>query len=448
MTRSARTGGVVLAGLLCLALPSCVALPSKLITGSVRSDDHSATAPSGGELSNASSFGEHAVAEGTHADSTERRKTFQARPRADVVNASSSAAMTDGQVKAAGFDDDELSPVQFTPAESRTPAVSFTADRNDSAFRDEGFALDQADVHSEEYLFDGGDRDLPVHYDSFHRLGLDTEDTVAEYQDDDGELHVEPSNRVSLYAPRFGVVQTVSGVHSGTSIERATGAHEATGGLGLRTRIPVGLHSQRDSADGVRMRSRASGVEGETKQAAADQSARPAAHEMLQNVYENLIFFATGQLDHAEQARLAYGIQAALVWTRDQYPVLAATTAAAQQVETAFNASVMVGSEESDKTKGRLRIVKVADKKSAKPGDIVTFTIRYDNLGQRELFDIRIVDNLTPRLQYIDDSADSDRAGRLVVDDNGQGSVVLEFEFDEPLPGGEGGVVTFEARVR
>jgi len=52
--------------------------------------------------------------------------------------------------------------------------------------------------------------------------------------------------------------------------------------------------------------------------------------------------------------------------------------------------------------------VKLADKQIAKPGDIVTFTIRYDNIGDREVHDVVIIDNLTPRLEYIEDSAECD----------------------------------------
>jgi len=59
-----------------------------------------------------------------------------------------------------------------------------------------------------------------------------------------------------------------------------------------------------------------------------------------------------------------------------------------------------------------------------------------------------IVDNLTPRLEYVDDSATCDLNGHLVTEDNGEGSLVLKWELDEPLAGRTGGVVTFQARVR
>ena len=79
---------------------------------------------------------------------------------------------------------------------------------------------------------------------------------------------------------------------------------------------------------------------------------------------------------------------------------------------------------------------------------MLTFTIRYDNVGDHELRQVRIVDNLTPRLEYLPDSASSDRDGVIHVEDNNEGSVVLTFELDEPLPGRTGGILTFKARVR
>ena len=92
---------------------------------------------------------------------------------------------------------------------------------------------------------------------------------------------------------------------------------------------------------------------------------------------------------------------------------------------------------------------------------MIRFTLRFDNVGERPLTQVRIIDNLSPRLEYIKDSAtlgftDEDektpaaeaRGGRITVDDNEQGSEVLVFELDEPLPGGVGGVITFQARVR
>jgi uncharacterized repeat protein (TIGR01451 family) len=90
----------------------------------------------------------------------------------------------------------------------------------------------------------------------------------------------------------------------------------------------------------------------------------------------------------------------------------------------------------------------MADRSEARPGDVVTFTLRYDNLGPRELYHVRIVDNLTPRLELVLDSETSDRSGVVKFEDNQEGSLVLTFELDGALPPKTGGVVTFQARVR
>jgi len=62
------------------------------------------------------------------------------------------------------------------------------------------------ECYGDEYLCDGGDRDLPVHYDSQSRLSLDTEDTIVEFTDRNGNERMKPSNRVCIYAPRFASV--------------------------------------------------------------------------------------------------------------------------------------------------------------------------------------------------------------------------------------------------
>ncbi|MCA9114263.1 MAG: DUF11 domain-containing protein, partial [Planctomycetaceae bacterium] len=164
-------------------------------------------------------------------------------------------------------------------------------------------------------------------------------------------------------------------------------------------------------------------------------------------VFQDLSFYRTGQMLRTEEARLSAGMQAAVSWSRDLYPVITASLNKAQQVEARFREQELVGVEDKSKP-GKLRIVKLADRQTAAPGDVITFTIRYDNLGDREVAGINIVDNLTPRLEYVADSGTSDRAGRLVVEENGEGSLVLTFEIEDPLPGNKGGVVTFQARVR
>jgi uncharacterized repeat protein (TIGR01451 family) len=97
-----------------------------------------------------------------------------------------------------------------------------------------------------------------------------------------------------------------------------------------------------------------------------------------------------------------------------------------------------------------VRIVKLADRDEARPGDTITFTINFQNTGDFDVYDVSIVDNLTPRLAYVSGSAEIDEKhpGEVSVEPNGEGSEILTFKLDKPLKGHTGGTITFEAVVR
>jgi uncharacterized repeat protein (TIGR01451 family) len=95
-----------------------------------------------------------------------------------------------------------------------------------------------------------------------------------------------------------------------------------------------------------------------------------------------------------------------------------------------------------------LHVCKWASAEGAQIGDVITFTIRYSNLGGKPIKDIAISDNLTGRLEYIPGSAKSDREAVFVTQDNDAGSLILRWEVRDPLPPGQKGIVTFQARVR
>lgn len=308
--------------------------------------------------------------------------------------------------------------------------------------------LPSPEKYDDEYLCDGGDRDLPIHYDHYNRLSLDTEDTILEYTDRSGNERVKPSNRVCIYAPRFASVRTVSRPYEDLATSEVAGVGHLTTTAGMSSRLKASKNVKRETSGGIAVRSRASGVETDEGQGMVSQLRAPSTHDKLLNIYEALTFIRIGRVEDSDTARLNYGIQAAFLWTRETYPVITAKTDMVLEGRFTQSAADITGIDEEDKRAEDLRIVKLADKKTALPGDEIEFTIRYDNLGGHEAYHIRIVDNLTPRLDYINDSATSDRAGRLILQDNGEGSQVLVWELDEPLPGKSGGVVTFKARVR
>ncbi|MFM9960046.1 MAG: DUF11 domain-containing protein [Planctomycetaceae bacterium] len=305
-----------------------------------------------------------------------------------------------------------------------------------------------AEQYPDEYLFDGGDRAYPVHYDSENMIGVETEDTVAEYRDKEGKRKVKASNRVAIYAPRFAAVRTVHGIREGFNVQRLATSLDDVHGAGLRQKVVSQTGQQRDRLQGVRMRSRASGIFSQTTRKDVSSAKAITQHTKLQNVFEDVQFLHDGKIRMNEIALLRGGMTAATGWTRVLNPVIVANLAGGQEVYANFKVAEMTGTDEGHKQPGRLRLVKLADKEAAQPGDVITFTIRIDNLGDRELRFIRLIDNLTPRLEYVDDSATGDLPGSINVDDNGEGSSIMRFELDNPLAGHTGGVISFQAKLR
>lgn len=303
--------------------------------------------------------------------------------------------------------------------------------------------------YPDEYLCDGGDREWPVHYHENERHGLDTEDTVIEFIDARNQSRIAKSNKVCVYSPRFASVRTVSRPYEDGSIQEAIAGEHAHQGGEVRTRLAPNLGNKNVAVGKMRMRSRASGLEGEVVQTDLWQRQSLRQHEKVLNTFQSIRFFETGLLDQSDVARLNQGIRAALLWSREQNPVIQGKIETANIGVSEIHASALtVVDDQANDQPPHLRIVKVADKKDAVPGDVITFLLRYDNLGPSTVTAVRVVDNLTPRLEYVDDSGTSDRPGTLVVQDNGEGSLVLIWELSDPLPAKTGGTVTFQARVR
>ena len=162
--------------------------------------------------------------------------------------------------------------------------------------------------------------------------------------------------------------------------------------------------------------------------------------------FEDLTVIRQGIYVHAEKARLSQSVDAAIVWTHNQ---------AVQVVLDGQQAGVATGDQRAEAVfvvepprNDKLRVIKVASTPVAQPGEIVDFTIRFDNLGQRTIGNVTIIDNLTPRLEFVPDSAQSSLKGNFVTQPNDAGSLVLRWEIEDPLPAGQGGLVRFRCRVR
>ncbi len=301
--------------------------------------------------------------------------------------------------------------------------------------------------YGDEYICDGGDDGYPVHYHGLEMQGVETEDTVVEFHDNHGERRVQPSNKICIYAPRFAAVSSATAPIAGTQIAKVAGAHDdqALGGFNAKMRIDE--NRRVDQLEALRLRTRASGLDLKQTDNEFDATQSVAVHAKLINLYEARKFITDGLYITDEQPVIADAMAAAGVWSRDLFPVVSASDISGQQVSTTTKVEAYVGVEDP-RGPGQLRVVKLADKSVAEIGDTIEFTIRIDNLGGLELKEVMLVDNLTPRLEYVEGSATNTIDGELLVEDNGEGSSKLTFRLAEPLKGKTGGVLKFQCVVR
>jgi uncharacterized repeat protein (TIGR01451 family) len=138
--------------------------------------------------------------------------------------------------------------------------------------------------------------------------------------------------------------------------------------------------------------------------------------------------------------------------------ILAAQTwGTAEEIDVMINGqepmSILSSQEQSGVThyerKGsRMRLCKVASDQMAHPGDTITFTIRFDNVGETPVSNLVVTDSLAPRLEYIPDSQRSTIDAEFVLAPNTAGSEVLRWELKKELPAGQGGLISFDCKVR
>ena len=299
----------------------------------------------------------------------------------------------------------------------------------------------------EEYLHDGGDRDLPVKVDSeWHIYGLNVEDTIAHYDTLDGRRKVTPSNCVHLYAPRFGSIRKIVGANLNEQVEGPRGIDRPAGPEMINELLPplVAVKDDQPLAQaGVRMPTPLTLLE---REGLVTQVIQPRELKDALLPYENLGIIRTGELIQAEKPYLAEGLQAAIAWT---------DVAAVQVLLEHQAANEVVGDRRVQATylvehKGRpaLRLCKVASTQFARPGETVDFTLRFDNVGDETIGNVTIVDNLTARLEYVPDSAQASVKANFGTENNTVGSLVLRWEILDPVEPGEGGICHFRCRVR
>jgi uncharacterized repeat protein (TIGR01451 family) len=299
----------------------------------------------------------------------------------------------------------------------------------------------------DEYLCDGGDDGLAVGVRKDWKVdGLEQEDTVAHYDTVDGRTVVTPSNQVCIYAPRFGVVRRMVDLHEYARSDRAGGMESplSLAKIDENEKVATSLAQleptiQRvgDPASLMRERQQLGGLARALVVVEIDGSLAP---------YADLQVVRSGAISNDEKALVARASLAAITWSGDQSPQVEIGERHAQAAVRDAQPGTIYHLR--DPKKPRLRLVKLASTGAAQLGELVEFTLRFDNIGTQVVGNVTIMDHLTTRLEYVEGSATSSVKANFLTEPHTDGSTVLRWEIDEPIEAGQGGVLQFKCKVR
>ncbi len=303
-------------------------------------------------------------------------------------------------------------------------------------------------IDPQEFLCDGGDRHPRAvlrHDDSVAGLGL--EDTVVHYTTGAGDIEFQASNRTCIYAPRFTSVRHITAAAAGGRATGLSGMDRPIGPIRVEHDLPRLVMTETTElghADVARridaMRERNRGVPVERVQQIEQASDVMAALAAL-SLYD------LGQTSDSQLAVVQRLALAAVPWTMDKSLEVAIQDLKAPTLTRDQRLEAFTIYEFPDA--GRLRIVKLADRSDALPGELVEFAIRIENVGDSAVDHVVLTDNLTTRLEYVPDSQKSDGAQTEFTTTQNEGqSLKLQWKLVEELKVGESVTIRFQCKVR
>jgi uncharacterized repeat protein (TIGR01451 family) len=313
---------------------------------------------------------------------------------------------------------------------------------------------------TEEILHDGGDVGRPAGILPDGRLGgVDPSDTVAEYTDCHGRHHLSVSNRVCLIVPRFAVLRTtcpLAGHHL------VVGPIDTEGVLArelLVRQVPPLEAEKIKQLEALNGRQKPSGVIATKSPVTLVQVKVLNAVHVYIGPWELVGTKRALELVEVERVRMKRQVELALELSKPQGPasleqvkgpVVVGCIKGLKEVSSAVETRdfTVCCHEAPHPPEKPLVLFKWADAEAAQVGDVVTFHLKYSNVGGLPISDVAVVDSLTGRLEYVPGSAKTSRDAVFTIQENDAGSVVLRWEVSGKLLPGTSGVVSFQARVR
>jgi uncharacterized repeat protein (TIGR01451 family) len=245
-------------------------------------------------------------------------------------------------------------------------------------------------------VYDGGDIDVRAGFDKSGRLvGVDPSDTVAVYVNVKGQRKIVCSNRVALCIPRFILLRS-----------------DTTPDVSATVRPPIAAVAVKSPQE-------------------SDSLLRPITYRQKT------------QLELAAERRR-------LTSSTNIYGTAVQGTVKGLEIKATIRAAQVVDGLKMAKSEEEvpLIIIKWPDRHGVLPGELLMWTLRFTNPGKQPINDVTVVDNLTPRFEYMPGTSKTDRDGTFTFRPNEAGSSYLQWDFTEPLQPGESGMITFQVKVR
>lgn len=318
------------------------------------------------------------------------------------------------------------------------PEANPSAPANESSSRD---------VH-DEYVVSGGDsKGKVVAHEDWLVENLDPEDTAAHFDTTDGRILTEPTNRVFLYSPRFGAVRQIVAPVEGNLRTVVGAATTSEGAVEDAKAIAADVRSQ-----DVKLLTASGSQEVAGAESAMTTNTTVGRVGVIEadgqlRLNQMLTSATVDSLGADESALLMDGAIAAQGWSEKQGIAVAADQTGVHS-NVYLDGPATVYAIQDGTVTSKLRVIKIANKDSARPGEFVEFTLRFENIGDKPIGNVTILDNLSARLRYVDGTAKSSVKADFLADLSETGSLVLRWEITDPLQPKEFGVVRFICKVQ
>ncbi len=303
----------------------------------------------------------------------------------------------------------------------------------------------------DEYLCDGGDQGEPAGIGEGGNIkGIDPRDAVMRFDvglNDRQKTRFLPTNRVCVYAPRFAEVRISTGTNEAVEVHGAT-LNRSLDKFALReSRAYPRPLVQNQAAELARERSRAQAMAGRI---ATGEDSNMRGPDLYHNVQQIKV---DSQQQPAQLTRNR--MKPALIKEKIRLdgiksvesPVMTGLVEGPGQTVMSWQPHEMKGVETPPQRPG-MAIIKRVDATEAEPGDTVTFTITYRNMGNTPIRAASVVDSLLPRLEYVKGSARGPKGTVFAAAENRVGSSELKWDLPGVIPPGASGEVSFQAVVR